>query len=381
MITNQPTTQTNFLGANVNFNVGVYGLPTLFFQWNFNNVPIPGATNKQLVLSNIALTNTGNYSVTISNAVMTIVSSNAFLMVLDTSIPLDDGIPNWWKEEYGLSTNDPTLATNYPPADNQLTYLEKYLYGLNPLTNDTDGDGLTDYDEIFIYHTNPLLPSTAGDGIPDGWKVQYGLNPLISIANSEAGFDGVTYLQIYQYDLTHTNQLNPNNPFSVGQALSNYEIINSGQHTNKFYYDHEDRLQGMESSRGISIGYQYDGNGNLLRQSVLSRAAETNGVPVLWLWLNGLTNQPGIAYANSSGNGWNNYQEWLAGLSPNSNSVPSLLNNPGTNIATLAVPFTPTNWVMAAGALNGVAGDEIVVGADGIKPQRMSFIAGWCRSW
>jgi hypothetical protein len=57
-----------------------------------------------------------------------------------------------------LSTNDPTLATNYPPADSQLTYLEKYLYGLNPLTNDTDGDGLTDYAEIFVYHTNPLIP-------------------------------------------------------------------------------------------------------------------------------------------------------------------------------------------------------------------------------
>ncbi len=323
VITNQPITQTNFLGANITFSVGVYGLPTLFFQWNFNNVPIPGATNQLLVLPSIALTNTGNYSVTISNAVMTIVSSNAFLKVVDTLIPLNDGIPNWWKEEYGLSTNDPMLATNYPPGD-KLTYLEKYLYGLNPLTNDTDGDGLTDYDEIFIYHTNPLLANSAGDGIPDGWKVQYGLNPLIAIANSEAGFDGVTYMQVYQYDLTHTNLLNPNTAFSVGQGLSNYEIINGGQHTNKFYYDHEDRLIGMDSSRGISIAYQYDGNGNLLRQTVFSRASETNGLPVLWLWLNGLTNQPGIAYADSDGDGWSNYQEWLAGTDPrNAQSVPA----------------------------------------------------------
>jgi YD repeat-containing protein len=364
VITNQPTTQTNVLGTNVTFNVGVYGLPTLYFQWNFNNVPIPGATNQLLLLPDIALTNTGNYSVTISNAVMTIVSSNAFLEVLSTAIPLNDGIPNWWKEEYGLSTNDPTLATNYPPADNQLTYLEKYLYGLNPLTNDTDGDGLTDYDEIFVYHTNPLSPNTAGDGIPDGWKVEYGLDPSINDANNQIGTTGITYWELYQYDLTHTNQLDPRNPF-FAPGTSIYEAINNGQHTNKFYYDQEDRLVGMESSRGISIGFQYDGNGNLLRQSVLSRAAETNGLPVLWLWLNGLTNQPGITYANSSGNGWNNYQEWLAGLSPNSNSVPSLLNNPGTNIASLTLPFTPTNWFMAAGQLNGVAGDEIVVGADG----------------
>ena len=165
---------------------------------------------------------------------MTIVSSNVFLKVLDTAIPLNDGIPNWWKEEYGLSTNDPTLATNYPPADSQLTYLEKYLYGLNPLTNDTDGDGLTDYDEIFIYHTNPLQANTAGDGIPDGWKVQFGLNPLVADANNVAGFDGITYMQVYQYNLTHTNPLNPNAPFAVGSGFSNYELINNGQHTNNF---------------------------------------------------------------------------------------------------------------------------------------------------
>ena len=364
VITNQPITQTNFLGANVIFTVGVYGLPVLFFQWNFNNVPIPGATNQILVLSNIALTNTGNYSVTISNPVMTVLSSNTALKVLDTAIPLNDGIPNWWKEAYGLSTTDPTLATNYPPSD-QLTYLEKYIYGLNPLTNDTDGDGLTDYTEIYVYHTNPLSPNTAGDGIPDAWKVEYGLNPLIADSNDIAGFDGVTYMQVYQYDLTHTNQLSPDNPFAVGPGLSNYEIINGGRHTNSFYYDREDRLVGMESSHGISIGYQYDGNGNLLRQSVLSRASETNGLPVLWLWLNGLTNEPGIAYEDSSGNGWNNYQELLAGLSANSNSVPSLLNNPGTNIASITFPFAPSNCVVTAGHVNGIVDDDIVVGADG----------------
>jgi len=335
IITNQPVTQTNFLAANVTFNVGVYGLPTLMFQWNFNGIPISGATNQFLILNNIALTNTGNYSVTISNAVMAVVSSNAFLKVLDTAVLLSDGIPNWWKLQYGFSTNDPTLATNFPPGD-KLTYLEKYLYGLNPFTNDTDGDGLTDYDEIFIYHTNPLLADTDGDGIPDTWEVQHGLNPLVNDA-TQIGSAGVSNLQIYQYDISHTNQLDPRNPF-FAPGTSIYEVLNNGQHTNRFYYDREDRLVGAEYSRGISIAYTYDGNGNLLRQTALSRTSETNGLPALWRFLNGLTNNSS-PYTDSDGDGWTDYQEWLAGTNPlNTNSVP------GTN----AVQTKPIAAVMPA---------------------------------
>jgi YD repeat-containing protein len=337
VFTNPPVSQESFIGWSTTFNAGASGIPSLAYQWNFNNVPIPNATNQLLALVNLNVTNQGSYSVTVSNVVGSVTCSNAYLTIYN--------------------------ATNYPPGD-QLTYLEKYLYGLNPLTNDTDGDGISDYAKIFVYNSNPLFTNTAGDGIPDAWKIQYGLVPSVNYANIQVGATGVTYLQVYQYDATHTNQLDPRNPFfSPGTSI--YETLNGGQHTNNFYYDHEDRLLGMESSRGVSIGYQYDGNGNLVHQTVLSRASETNGLPVLWLWLNSLTNQPGIAYESSSGNGWNNYQEWLAGLSPNSNSVPSLLNNPGTNIASLTVPFTPSNFVVGVGDLESVPGDEIVVGADG----------------
>jgi len=347
VITNQPATQTNFLGANVVFSVGVYGLPTLMFQWNFNGVPIPGATSRVLSLINIALTNGGNYSVTVSNAVMALVSANAFLKVLDTAIPFGDGIPNWWKTQYGLSLTDPTLGNNHPAGD-RLTYLQKFLYGLNPLTTDTDGDGISDYDEVFVYRSNPLSANTAGDGIPDDWKAQHGLNPLVSDANNDAGFDGVSYLQVYQYNLAHpTTQLDPNRPFTVGTGLSNYEIINNGQHTNRFYYDHEDRLLGMETSRGISIAYQYDGNGNLTRQTVISRAGETNGLPVLWCFLNGLTNNPN-PYADNDGDGWSNYQEWMAGTKPNdTNSQPTVSS--GVETAPYAVVLPSTN------AIGGIA--------------------------
>ena len=245
------------------------------------------------------------------------------------------------------------------------------------MTNDTDGDGISDYDEMFVYHSNPLSAYTSGDGIPDLWKVQHGMNPTVGDATNEVGSIGVTYLQIYQYnqDPTHTNQLDPRNPF-FAPGTSIYEVLNNGQHTNRFYYDREDRLVGADYSRGISISYQYDGNGNLLRQTVLSRSSETNGLPVLWQFLNGLTNSPDAnLYGDSDNDGWSNYQEWLAGSNPNDpNSVPNVLGSFARNIASLTLPFTPSNFVVGTGQLDNAAAQAIVVGGDGDPGTNTNFL-------
>jgi len=82
-----------------------------------------------------------------------------------------------------------------------------------------------------------------------------------------------------QYDLAHTNQvdqLDPRNPF-FAPGTSIYEVLNNGLHTNRFYYDREDRLVGAEYSRGISIAYTYDGSGNIVRQTVVSNPVRSAG--------------------------------------------------------------------------------------------------------
>ena len=348
-ITDEPRDAYALPGGTASFSVAarssgfVLTSGPLSYQWLLNGVPIAEATNSVLNLANVQSTNAGTYGVIVQNPTGTsVTSSNAALTIVTPGLDDDhDGLLN--ETEVQLGTN--------------------------PLKPDTDGDGLNDYDELFAYATGPLKADTDGDDVPDGWEVQHGLNPLANDA-ARIGPAGVSNLQVYQYDLAHPNpvdQLDPRNPF-FAPGTSVYEALNNGQHTNRFYYDKNDRLVGMESSRGISLAYTYDGNGNLVRQTVLSRASETNGLPVLWQFLHGLTNgTPSDGpYGDADGDGWSNYQEWLADTDPiEANSAPNLLGNPGKNIASLALPFTPSNFVVGVGQLDGQGAEEIVIGGDG----------------
>lgn len=135
----------------------------------------------------------------------------------------------------------------------------------------------------------------------------------------------------------------------------------------RYYYDRKDRLVGAELGRGFFVRYEYDGNDNLVRQVYSAPDANTNGLPDLWEWVSGLTNNAS-AYADSDGDGWTDWQEWKAGTNPlDPNSRPDRPTGSQTTIATLQLPFIPTNFVMAAGQLDGIGAEEIVVGADG-KP-------------
>jgi hypothetical protein len=81
LILTQPSSQTVVAGAPALFIVGAGGTPTLHFQWHFNGADIPGATGASYGLAQAWFTNSGAYSVTISNDFGMVTSSNAFLSV------------------------------------------------------------------------------------------------------------------------------------------------------------------------------------------------------------------------------------------------------------------------------------------------------------
>jgi Leucine-rich repeat (LRR) protein len=61
---------------------------------------------------------------------------------------------------------------------------------------DADGDGLNDLRE-YQRGADPNNPDTDADDMPDGWEVDYRLDPLLNDASADADGDGLTNLQEY----------------------------------------------------------------------------------------------------------------------------------------------------------------------------------------
>ncbi|MEY2466492.1 MAG: hypothetical protein QOD03_1013, partial [Verrucomicrobiota bacterium] len=86
-ITQQPQSEDIVAGTNAVFTVGATGQTPLTYRWSFNGTNltdgprISGATNLSLTISNVALTDQGNYQVVVSNRHGVATSSNANLTV------------------------------------------------------------------------------------------------------------------------------------------------------------------------------------------------------------------------------------------------------------------------------------------------------------
>ncbi len=78
----QPSNVVVALGGSTNFLASANGTPSPTYQWRFNGANLSTATASVLALSNIQLTQAGNYAVVISNAAGALTSSPATLRVL-----------------------------------------------------------------------------------------------------------------------------------------------------------------------------------------------------------------------------------------------------------------------------------------------------------
>jgi hypothetical protein len=83
-ITTQPIGITNLVGATATFTVGANSGSTgwpLGYQWRWNGTNLPAATNNPLILTNLTLSQAGNYDVVIADSAGSITSCPAILDV------------------------------------------------------------------------------------------------------------------------------------------------------------------------------------------------------------------------------------------------------------------------------------------------------------
>ena len=74
--------------------------------------------------------------------------------------------------EQSIPENEILQLKNLDSDNDGLNDFEEKELGLNPLSADTDGDGLFDWYEINQYGTSALATDTDRDGIPDGFEIR-----------------------------------------------------------------------------------------------------------------------------------------------------------------------------------------------------------------
>ena len=85
-ILQQPQSQVGYWGKSVTFDVVADSLYPMAYQWLKGGTPLDGATASSLVLTNLQLTNAGNYSVMVANDYGSICSDNAYLTMYPAGV-------------------------------------------------------------------------------------------------------------------------------------------------------------------------------------------------------------------------------------------------------------------------------------------------------
>jgi thermitase len=86
-ITSQPVSQTVSAGSPVTFSVTAAGTSPIGFQWKFNNTAIAGATGSSFIKNSAQTSDSGSYTVTITNALGSVTSVPALLTVVPAAAP------------------------------------------------------------------------------------------------------------------------------------------------------------------------------------------------------------------------------------------------------------------------------------------------------
>lgn len=143
VITNQPQSLVVNAGSPAGFAVGATGSGVLAYQWQLNGANLAGATSSAYSLASTAATNTGNYTVVITNNYGAVTSQVATLTLVNVT-PAISGASVSGDGTFGFSFSGPAGQSYHVYAANDLTLpLASWLV----VTNGTFGPDAAIYSE------------------------------------------------------------------------------------------------------------------------------------------------------------------------------------------------------------------------------------------
>ena len=131
----QPVSISVLNGGNASFLVVVVSVTKATYQWRFNGVPIPGATQSAYSRTNITAADAGNYSVVIQNAAGSVTSANALLLWLG---PLTTPLTLLLSD---LTTSGIQLQLSGPAGSNYVIMASSDLQNWTPISTNPAPNG------------------------------------------------------------------------------------------------------------------------------------------------------------------------------------------------------------------------------------------------
>lgn len=163
-ITAQPAGQIVEAGQSAAFAVQAVGAGTLTYRWRKNDSPIAGATSTNYSIASAGLTDSGTYSVVVSNANGAVTSSNALLTVLPP-IALGDAVDapslTWltalpgdsapWKGQAAVTHDGIDTAHSGNITNGQQTTIETTISGSGMVSFWWKVSSETNFDSLYFY--------------------------------------------------------------------------------------------------------------------------------------------------------------------------------------------------------------------------------------
>jgi hypothetical protein len=204
-------------GSNVTFQAAVTGAPPIQLQWRRGTNAIPGATNATLTLTNVQLSDDGDYSVAASNSFGSVEAVQARLVVLIRPVitvqPVSQSVAAGGSATFSISATGNPLPLTFRWRSNSLFVANIPLYDTNCFftISNAQPTSLTNRINYVVAVTNlagsstlssnaalTILADSDGDGTPDEWELSNNFSPT-NAADAALDNDGDGVVNAHEY--------------------------------------------------------------------------------------------------------------------------------------------------------------------------------------